>query len=136
MFWVAFTHFFVNSTSVLFWYILHSSQVMLWGRNRAERLPCLSGGKCIVWRRKISEISQQKNHNQVVDWLYKCEKTLDFFFTNQPEHITEEEVAKAEHEEVMILFMRMISPHVHSLKRKTFSFSDCILTFQPCNYTM
>ncbi len=21
-------------------YILHSSQVMLWGRNRAERLPC------------------------------------------------------------------------------------------------
>ena len=31
-------------------YILHSSQVMLWGRNRAERLPCfqvLSGYCCV-----------------------------------------------------------------------------------------
>ena len=39
-------------------------------------------------------------HGQVADWLYKCEKTLDFFFDNQPDDITEEAVAQAEHEEV------------------------------------
>ena len=40
------------------------------------------------------------HHNQVADWLYKCEKTLDFFFNNQPDDITEEEISKAEHEQV------------------------------------
>ena len=39
-------------------------------------------------------------HGKVADWLYKCEKTLDFFFDNQPDDITEEAVAQAEHEEV------------------------------------
>ena len=42
----------------------------------------------------------QQHPDQVADWLYKCEKTLDFFFNNHPENITEEEVAEAEHEQV------------------------------------
>ena len=41
-----------------FLYTLHSSQVMLWGRQRAERLPCLN-----MWRFEKS-----------VKFVYMCNK--------------------------------------------------------------
>ena len=58
------------------------------------------------WEKGSSNVSDQKelqcnnNNDKVADWLYTCEKTLDFFFNNQPDDITEEEVAKAEQEQV------------------------------------
>ena len=31
----------------------------------------------------------------MAEWLYKCEKTLNFFFNNDPEDLSEEEALEA-----------------------------------------
>lgn len=36
----------------------------------------------------------------MAEWLYKCEKTLNFFFNNDPEDLSEEEALEAHRDKV------------------------------------